>query len=729
MSSKKEANFSLTYVKSEVNLLSLSYFCEKKMAEEALKKLEEQLNCPICLDIYTDPKLLQCFHVCCQQCLVPLTVQDQQGKLSLTCPTCRQVTAIPGNAVGSLPSAFHINHLLELRKSFKEAEKSAAALENAIPTALDSIKTANLCSIHNGKELELYCGTCEELICLKCALKGGKHHSHDCEELKEAFQKYKDEITPSLEPVERKIAIIKRKLAEFDVHRGEISDKQAATESEIHTTFRRMRALLESRETELIGRLHKLTQLKLKGLAEERDQVETILAQLSSCLHYMRESLKPGNEGDVLKMKVNTFKQVKELTTFQADDSKLYAEADISFSTPIDADSLCQNYGIVSTSFSPDLSKCHVTGRALETAIVREKSTVLLQTVNIKGESCEVSLHSLHCELASKISGNTISCTVEKRRHGQYEICYQPTAIGDHQLHIKIEGRHIRGSPFSIAVNILVEKLGTPILTISGLNTPVGVAINLKREIVVSETGNHCISVFSPTGVKLRSFGSKGSCQGQFKHPKYVTHDNEGSILVADDGNNRIQKFTADGDFLTAVGTWGSRPLQFSSPHGIAWNARNNKVYVADRANNRVQILNSDLTFSHAFGVRGNGMGQFKFPWDIACDSTGQVYVADSWNHCIQVFTIEGVYIRKIGVPGVGKGELNHPSGVAIDASDKVYITKRDNHRVSVFTSEGQFLTSFGTKGVGHGESRSPIGLAVDTNGIVYVCDTGNNKI
>ena len=41
------------------------------MAEEAIKKLEEQLNCSICLDTFTDPKLLQCFHVYCRKCLVP----------------------------------------------------------------------------------------------------------------------------------------------------------------------------------------------------------------------------------------------------------------------------------------------------------------------------------------------------------------------------------------------------------------------------------------------------------------------------------------------------------------------------------------------------------------------------------------------------------------------------------------------------------------------------------
>ena len=85
-------------------------------------------------------------------------------------------------------------------------------------------------------------------------------------------------------------------------------------------TFRRLREILDVRETELIGQLDLETQDKLKGLAAQRDQIETTLAKLQSCLHYMRECLQTGNEGDVLMMKANTHTQIKELTTpFQSD--------------------------------------------------------------------------------------------------------------------------------------------------------------------------------------------------------------------------------------------------------------------------------------------------------------------------------------------------------------------------------------------------------------------------
>ena len=180
------------------------------------------------------------------------------------------------------------------------------------------------------------------------ALKEGKHHDHDYCELKEAFEKYKEEITSSLEPMERQEATIKEALARLDTRCGEIDHQQAATKDSIHVTFERLREELAVRETQLIGKLDRMTQEKLKGLAVQRDQLETTLAQLGSCLHFMRESVRTGNERDSLVMKTNTVRQVKELTTpFQPDTLKPNTEADIVFSASADMTALCQNYGCV----------------------------------------------------------------------------------------------------------------------------------------------------------------------------------------------------------------------------------------------------------------------------------------------------------------------------------------------------------------------------------------------
>ena len=703
------------------------------MAEQALKKLEEQLNCSICLETFTDPKLLQCFHVYCQQCLVPLGVRDQQGQLSLTCPTCRQVTPIPPSGVAGLQSAFHINHLLEIQDSFKKLPP--ANLEGAVGGTIvvenPPKNAAQFCFEHVKKEMELYCETCGELICYKCVIKGGKHQNHDYEELDQAFEKYKEEITSSIEPMEKQVAIIKKALALIEQRCGEISDQREAIENNVHVTFRRLREVLTVRETELIGQLHQMTQRKLKGLAAKSDQIETTLAKLNSCLYFMGESIKLGNKSDVVMMKSNTVHQMKELTTpFQPDTLKPNTEADIVFSALADLTAACKNYGqILSSSGLPDPSKCHATGKGLKVAVVGVKSTAILHAVSYEGKPFDKPIKSLECELVSEITGTRTNSNVERRGQSQYKISYQPTIKGRHQLHIKVEGQHIRGSPSSVAVKSPVEKLGTPILTLGGVDGPRGVAINKRGEVVATEADEDCVSVFSPRGEKLRSFGTRGSGQGQFDWPCGVTVDGEGNILVADTSNQRIQKFTAEGQFLTAVGKYGSGPLQFDLPTDIAFNTINNKVYVVDNWNHRIQVLKSDLTFSFTFGKEGSGKGQFSYPWGIACDSTGKVYVADSDNHRMQVFTAEGKFVRMFGRRSHGRGELAKPRYVAVYTRGMVYVSEQDNHRVSVFTTEGQFVTSFGRKGAGPGEFNIPQGLAVDNNGVVYVCDCRNRRI
>jgi tripartite motif-containing protein 2/3/tripartite motif-containing protein 71 len=428
-----------------------------------------------------------------------------------------------------------------------------------------------------------------------------------------------------------------------------------------------------------------------------------------------------------MKMKKAVVKQIKEMIdNFKPDMLPPCEPANVKFKSSPELTQACQQFGRVFLQQIPP-EKCYATGKGLEVAEPSERATAVLNIVDQKGEACSTPVETLTCELVSECTSEKIDCSVKKTKaSGQYEISYQATSRGRHQLHIKVEGEHIKGSPFPVTVKLPVQKLGTPIKTISGLKGPWGVTINQRGEIIIAEYSGHCISIFSPTGEKLQSFGSQGSEHGQFSEPCGVAVDDDGNILVVDSGNNRIQKFTSAGKFIKAVGKGGKKPLEFSNPYGIAFHQ---KVYISDTHNHRIQILNPDLTFSCRFGSCGNDNGQFRYPWDAACDSTGNVYVADTSNHRIRVFTAEGQFLRKFGKKGSGNGELNYPSSISIDSEDVVYVAEDDNHRVSVFTCEGKFLTSFGTRGSGPGQFVHPRGIAVDKNGVVYVSDHDNDRL
>ena len=674
------------------------------MAEEVVKKLEEQLNCLICLGTYTVPKLLQCNHVFCRDCLVGLATRNPQG---LPCPTCRQVTPIPPEGVAGLQSAFQTNQLLEILDQHEKVRQDIL-----------------YCQQHQNQELMLYCETCEELICVQCTIQ--QHNGHKYNLIGEVFEKHKQEIVSSLNPAEQQQTLSRKALEKLDVRCREITDQQAALQAQIHKSSQQLHEIIDLREKELTNKLNYVTQEKLGRLASQREEIETTLAQLGSCLDKVKEKLRTGSQGVVLRMKTTLVKQVKDLTTaFKPDTMELYTDADMRFLSSHVAAEACRAHGLVAT-YNP--SQWYTISKITDAATVGKMFTA---TFIQHGEEAFVNLiESLECELESELTGTRARGSLERRGQSQYEVSYQPTIKGRHQLHIKVMGEHIRGSPHCVAVNKSPdEKLGTPIRTIDLLSNPWGIALNQSGEMVVTSPAWNCVSVFSPSGDKLRSFGTKSSGQRQFMGPIGAAVDGEGNILVADNDNHRIQKFTAKGQFLTAVGTKGSGPLQFNQVHDIAINTSNNKVYVADKNNHHIQVLNSDLTFSNTFGKFGRNKGEFDYPWGIACDSTGNVYVADFGNNRIQVFTSTGKFLRMFGSRGEGDGELNRPIGIALDVQDKVYVSDSKNNRVSVFTSEGQFVMSFGSRGKRPGEFKDPRGLAVDSNGVVYVCDLSNNRL
>ena len=666
------------------------------MAEEVVRNLEEQLNCLICLGTYTVPKLLQCNHVFCRDCLVGLAHRNQQG---LPCPTCRQVTPIPPSGVAGLKSAFQTNQLLEILDKHEKVKQDIL-----------------YCPKHENRELELYCETCEELICFQCTIQ--QHNGHKYNLIGEVFEKHKQEIMSSLNPAEQQKTLAKKALEKLDVRCREITDQRAALQAKIHKSSQQLHEIINLREKELTDKLNYITQEKLSDLASQREQIETTLAQLGSCLDKVKEKLRTGSQGVVLRMKTTSVKQVKDLTTaFKPDTMELYTDADMIFLSSHGAAEACRAHGLVTT-------QCYTLSKVTDVATVGKTFTATF--IQHGEEAIEILIESLECELVSELTGTRARGSVERREQSQYEVSYQPTIKGRHQLHIKVMGEHIRGSPHRVAVKKSPdEKLGTPIRTIDLGYKPCGIALYLSGEVVVISSVYNCVSVFSPCGDKLRSIYTDGFGQGQFMCPHGVAVDGEGNILVA---HCFIQKFTAEGQFLTAVGTKGSGPLQFNQAWDIAINTSNNKVYVVDNRNHRIQVLNSDLTFSNTFGDYGQDKGEFKLPCAIACDSTGNVYVADSGNNRIQVFTSTGQFLRMFGSRGKGDGELYSPIGIALDVQDKVYVSD-DNHRISVFTSEGQFVTSFGNKGKRPGEFDDPCGLAVDSNGVVYVCDYNNSRL
>ncbi|XP_064384453.1 tripartite motif-containing protein 2-like [Halichondria panicea] len=733
-------------------------------AQEALSKVEDQLSCLVCLEPYTNPRLLSCFHVYCQHCLEDLVAHNRQGQLE--CPKCRRPTPLP-TGVSGLQAAFHVHHLFDIQetlKKVKEPQKLACEkcskttrkatsfcrqctkficdlctnihkeykefeghevvtiekVEGDLIRLVSPKKTSPRCPKHD-ENMKLYCEPCGELICIHCTVQIHKDHKYCV--IADTFESHKKEILDSLGPVEKQLEATDTALINLDGRHAEIVEHGGKIATNIHSKFDELHQALYAREGELMAELEGHTQQQLKSLSAQREEVEILQTQRSSCLHFVRESIRTGSPGDVLKMKQGVVNQVRELVdTFDPNTLEPRETTNTCFVPSAQLVKDCKEFGAIgipSVTVTPTkrLDKTRVQG------------TTSLRFTNTNHQLIQIPSLNIKAELISKSTNQTTNCVVKERGKGEYEISYQPTVGGASELIVRVGGEDVAGSPFPVAVKTPIDKLGTVIKTINDLKSPYGVALNQAGEIIVAEHDAGIVSIFSPTGDKLRTLDTRGTAVGEMKYPHCVAVDGDDNILVVHRGNHQLLKFSRGGDLIAAVGSRGDGPGQFNNPIGVCVNSVNGKVYVTDIYAHCLHIFNSDLTFSSKFGSKGRGNGLFNSPYVVASDRSGCVYVVEYYNARVQVFTPDGGYLRQFVMRGSGNGELNEPVSICVDSDDLVYVGESGNNRVSVFTCEGVFLKSFGSQGSGPGQFKHPLGIVVDQCGVVYVSDIDNNRV
>lgn len=60
----------------------------------------KSLECPVCLDIYEQPKFLSCGHIVCQGCVHKMIISRMRElKDSVNCPACNVATVITADGL------------------------------------------------------------------------------------------------------------------------------------------------------------------------------------------------------------------------------------------------------------------------------------------------------------------------------------------------------------------------------------------------------------------------------------------------------------------------------------------------------------------------------------------------------------------------------------------------------------------------------------------------------
>ncbi|XP_068747061.1 E3 ubiquitin-protein ligase TRIM71-like [Montipora capricornis] len=730
-----------------------------------LDNIHEHVCCPVCMTRFTNPKQLPCLHSFCLHCLQ--RIQQTSGiRDTISCPECRQNFRIPGNGdLNAFPTNFRINSLLDALpvtecntigikcgncdktsaesaycftccsfwcddclplhnriKTFKEHH--ALALKDFRDEDFETIlKQPTLCGKHEKKKQKFFCQVCNIAICNACALTD--HDGHAKIVLEDAAKERKSRVNAAIELKKRRALEKMTRITKIDENCNSIQEQAAGVKRDVQQFADTCIAAIEAQKNHIFDEVEDEMREALQLLREQRLEIEEEVKKQEADIEKTQMILKRSTNSQIMQPHEFLDKIVQEKV--EEEDS---ADCDIEHvftfkrNEKLFNDLKVQLIGFISKTRSKTSS---ADGKGITEVTVGLEAEIVVTTRNARKEQCYQEHDRVTLEMRNREGcDSAIKFQIQDNKDGTYKLRYFAKETGTCQASVKVNGGHVRGSPFEVEVK---RRQFRPVLSFGEqgsdagmVSSPWGVAVNDKDEIAVSEVGNHRVQIFARNGTHLRSFGKNGNQQGEFNFPAGIAfHDNK--IIVADLSNHRIQLFSDEGHYLNQFGGKESRDHQFQRPYGLSIDS-DGSIIVADCDNRLIKIFSRDGRFLRSIGTEGSFIDPFH-----CIQHDNFLIVSDKGDHSIKVFNMEGIFLYKFGKQGKGDGELNNPGCLSVDIAGHLLVCDRSNHRVQVFKLSGKFVTKFGAKGTREGEFNCPVSTAVLSDGKIIVTEFNNHRV
>ena len=192
----------------------------------------------------------------------------------------------------------------------------------------------------------------------------------------------------------------------------------------------------------------------------------------------------------------------------------------------------------------------------------------------------------------------------------------------------------------------------------------------------------------------------------RFRQPTDVAFDPQGNVFISDGYiNSRVAKVDKEGFWKKSWGDRGSAEGQFNTVHGIGADAKGN-VYVADRSNRRIQVFDGEGTFlrqftidvpvpADAYQILGNkpkdpmaestpALLKPGAPWVIRVSpgATQYLYTADAYPGRIYKLTLDGKVVGMLGKAGRQLKQFGWIHGMACPDENTLFVAEVLNWRV-----------------------------------------------
>uniref|UniRef100_A0A8C7XUJ8 RING-type E3 ubiquitin transferase n=1 Tax=Oryzias sinensis TaxID=183150 RepID=A0A8C7XUJ8_9TELE len=667
-----------------------------------VRQIDKQfLVCSICLDHYCNPKVLPCLHTFCESCLQNYIPPES---LTLSCPVCRQTSILPEKGVCALQNNFFITNLMEVLQREPECSRPEAC------SVLESVSAAAAgkplcCPNHDGKVMEFYCESCETAMCLECT--EGEHREHVTVPLRDVVEQHKAALKTQLDAIRSRLPQLTAAIELVSEISRQLNERKSEAVAEITSTFEELERLLHQRKTALITDLENICSTKQKVLQAQLSALLQGKEHIQSSCSFTEQALSHGNATEV---------EFLSLFSFQLAEKQVETEG---------LRRSIQNLGVLLTTAAVAHTSV-ATGEGLRYVATGQHHTITVTTKDKDGELVRTGNAILRAEITSVDGSRAAETEITDNKNGTYEVGYTLRSEGEYSFSLLLYGQPIRGSPFRLRAVKPSDVPQSPDDVKRIVKSPSGTGGHIRQKAVRRPS-----SMYSTTKKKenpiedelIYRVGSRGREKGEFTNLQGISASSNGRVVVADSNNQCIQVFSNDGQFKMRFGVRGRSPGQLQRPTGVTVDM-NGDIVVADYDNRWVSIFGSDGKFKNKIGA-----GRLMGPKGVAVDKNGHIITVDNKACCVFIFQSNGKLVTKFGGRGTTDRQFAGPHFVAVNNKNEIIVTDFHNHSVKVYNADGEFLFKFGSHGEGNGQFNAPTGVAVDANGNIIVADWGNSRI
>ncbi|XP_046364315.2 E3 ubiquitin-protein ligase TRIM33-like [Haliotis rufescens] len=314
---------------------------------------DDFLTCGICLEVFTDPRILPCLHTFCFKCLCIHTKSLKSSHRPLLCPECRE--PFPEEN-GFAKSNYFINGLTELvkcrtstvckctpcslRDKTSRAERkcldcgdflcsacslghnaSSQTLGHQIVTLVDLQEGKHdtrlrelqkvMCQQHQDKHVEYFCQTCSQPHCISCVLIS--HRDHRMQPIAEAVQCIRSVIKEKVQAVHEDFQEISKQENELLSLNNDLESKKEIKERLIKQNAKREIDEVHSRKS---VSLKKLTDEMEADQKEQETMLQKVLQQkgvMGSCVDFCDHILEKAKDAELMMMEPMVTRRLQQL--------------------------------------------------------------------------------------------------------------------------------------------------------------------------------------------------------------------------------------------------------------------------------------------------------------------------------------------------------------------------------------------------------------------------------